>query len=173
MKKVLITINVDNTIDLITNSSSELFVLKNTVKQNVVEMLEFMYPNFRDEYEDPKNINELTVEELDQYINQHCSNYNGGSEINNYPLIRGFTFDELYAEKKAKDWRGRVEYELKNNKVSTWQYDTSFVTEDNFEEVKHRIDPESNLFFLYSKDENPNWEEQEKLMGVGDRYHLG
>jgi hypothetical protein len=33
---------------------------------------------------------------------------------NQYPVLKGFTFDELY-EPKEKDWNGQIQYELKNN----------------------------------------------------------
>lgn len=49
----------------------------------------------------------------------------------------------------------------------------SFVTEKNLEEVKNRIDPQRKMYFLFSKNENPNWDYQKKLMGIGSRYHLG
>ena len=35
------------------------------------------------------------------------------------------------------------------------------------------LDPENNTWLLYSLDENPNWEYQEKLSTIGERFHLG
>ena len=35
------------------------------------------------------------------------------------------------------------------------------------------LDPEQKLWFLFSINENPNWEMQENLMNIGTRYHLG
>jgi hypothetical protein len=65
---------------------------------------------------------------------------------------------------------------LKNNLPhdpnARWQ-NTSFVTEDNFEEIKNKLDPNRTMYFLFSKDENPDWEMQEKLEMIMKRYHLG
>lgn len=37
--------------------------------------------------------------------------------------------------------------------------------------IKTMID--KNLYFLFSLNENPNWEYQQKLEEVSTRYHLG
>ena len=52
-KKVLFSLNIDNVIDIITNSSSELFVLKSDNKSVITALLESIYPDFRNEYEEP------------------------------------------------------------------------------------------------------------------------
>ena len=35
------------------------------------------------------------------------------------------------------------------------------------------ISPKKDMYFLFSIDENPEWEEQEKLELISTRYHLG
>ena len=52
MKKILFAIKVNNVVDVITNSSSELFVLKGETKNIVEEMITNIYPNYKNEYEE-------------------------------------------------------------------------------------------------------------------------
>ena len=39
--------------------------------------------------------------------------------------------------------------------------------------MKRRLDPNKEMLFLYSIDENPGWDYQELLMNIMDRIHLG
>mgnify|MGYP007128604425 CR=1 FL=1 len=176
MKKLFI-FTVDNTIDLITNSSSELFVLKGDTQEIVEEMIRSVYPDFRSEYEAVKHISALSVDELDSYMNWATGSYCWPAKKTDYHIPDGFTFEELY-EPDGKDaaWNGEIQYRLKNNlplKDRKWEFDSAFVTEKNYEEVLNKLDPERKMYFLYSIDENPNWDMQEQLMGIATRYHLG
>lgn len=174
-KRVLFAINVSHTVDLITNSSSELFVLKGKTLDNVKEMLDSVYPNWRSEYEEPVNVKDLTYDQLDNYFSYATGSYMWPAESkSNYKVPSGFTFDEVYEESDEKAWNNRKQYKVRNNvKNPKHEYDTSFVTEENFEEIRKKMFPDGDAYFLYSLDENPNWEMQEELMGIGERYHLG
>lgn len=35
------------------------------------------------------------------------------------------------------------------------------------------LDPNGNMWFMFSIDQNPNYEMQENLMSIAERYHLG
>ena len=35
------------------------------------------------------------------------------------------------------------------------------------------LDPNGQIFLMFSIKDNPNWDMQEKLMEIGTRYHLG
>mgnify|MGYP000972470968 FL=1 len=173
--KIIFCINVDNHIDLITNSSSELFVLSGKTKETVTEMIESIYPDFRNEYEEPKNISELTADELDQLMIYMCSARMWPARKGDMPVPAGFTFDELY-EKDGDEpaWNGHWQYRLRNNvKSPSHKFDRSFVTEDNREDIIRKLSPDTNMWMLYSIDENPNYDYQEKLEGISTRYHLG
>jgi len=184
MKKVLFAFNVDNVIDLVTNSSSELFVLEGETKEIVEEMIKSKYPEYLSEYEEIKNISDLSAEELDTYFSYACSPGMWPASKHMYPVLPGFTFDELYEpEKDFKTglpknpaWNGQVQYKLKDNtkrkKGDTWHFGR-FVTEKNREEIINKLCPNKNMYFLFSIDENPNWDMQEELMCIGERYHLG
>ncbi len=177
MNKVIFTLNIENTIDLITNSSSELFVLKGKTKEVVIELLDETYPEWRNEYDEPKNISDLDVDELDTYFRYSCSSHCWPTDSKDeYPVLDGFTFDELYQEKNEDiPWNGQVQYELKNNiskPRDKWDY--SFVTKNNKKKLIDKLSKTNgNLWFLYSIGENPSWENQENLMEIADRYHLG
>jgi len=181
--KTLIVIGVDNHIDLITNSSSELFVLKGEKIEAVKEMLSEKYPDYLKEYEEVVSIDELTNDNLDSFLIYHCSSHMYPHRKEDLPLLKGFTFDELYEAERDYStngpkisWNGEIQYELRNNlpMSTTEKYSPrGFVTDENRERVINAIKETVGEYFLYSSDENPNWEMQEKLMEIGTRYHLG
>lgn len=157
-KKVLFALNVDNIIDIITNSSSELFVLKSDSKQVVCSLLESVYPDFLDEYREPIQYKDMDEDEFESCIHWL---YGWSNEKGECEVFPGFTFDELF-EKSDYSWRDTIEYRWKDG-----------VLAENKDRIIQAIDPNNHLWFLYSRDENPNWEMQEELMQIGRRYHLG
>lgn len=179
--KTLFVFKPKNVVDIITNSSSELFVLKGETKQIVEEMIANVYPEYKNEYDEVKHISELSVDDLDNYFNYLCSPHMWPASKGNYPVPEGFTFDELYEPKKdwqtgevkKPAWNGQIQYQLRNNLVTKNKWDSSFVTEENHQEIVNKLDPERKMYFLYSLDENPDWDMQEKLMNIGERFHLG
>ena len=158
-KRKIITFAVDNTIDLITNSSSELFVLSGNTREIVTEMVESVYPEFRNEYDEIKSSRDLSEEELDYFFSFATSPMCWPASKNQYPILPGFTFEDLYEpEDKDPAWNGEIQYQLKNNKTETEdEWDRSFVTAENHQEILNKLDPEGKMYFLYSLDENPNW----------------
>jgi hypothetical protein len=50
-----------------------------------------------------------------------------------------------------------------NNKVNS---------EDNIEFIKNKLNPDREMYLLYSKDENPKWNYQENLILIGEGHHL-
>lgn len=60
-KKSLFVIAVDNMINLITNSSSELFVLNGETLNSVKELVESIYPEYRKEYEEIVALRDVKV----------------------------------------------------------------------------------------------------------------
>lgn len=181
---ILLVINVDNVVDVITNSSSELFVLKGEEIKIVEEMIENIYPNYKGEYDNLKRVEDLTNDDLDNFLSYYCSPHVWPAKKSNYKVLDGFTFEEMYEPEKnyvtgeiRPAWNGEIQYELKNNLLSEedsdgWQ-GTSFVTDENRDRVIKSIIKSVGNFFLYSLDENPDWDMQEKLMTIGERFHLG
>lgn len=160
MKKTVFIFNVDNVIDIITNSSSELFVLKADSAEIVKELLESVYPDYRSEYDEPKQIKDLGAYGLDSYLDW----INGWDNVKSRcEVYEGFTFEEMYEPTPyPNQWDKEAKFVLRK----------SFV-EENFDAIVNAIDPSGKTWLLYSIDDNPNWEMQEKLENIAQRYHLG
>lgn len=181
-KKVLIAFKVDNVIDVITNSSSELFVLKGETLSIVKEMVSNVYPEYLNEYAEPKSIEEMTNEEIDDFVSWHGSAHMWPATKAMMPVLEGFEFDEMYEPKKnwqtglpeGPAWNGEIQYQIRNNLVNpSNNWESCFVTDENRQRVINAISKTVGNFFMYSLDENPDWDMQEQLMLIGERYHLG
>ena len=156
-KKVLFSLNIDNVIDIITNSSSELFVLKSDNKSVITALLESIYPDFRNEYEEPIQYKDMDKKHFVSCIH---SLYGYSFPKEECEVFAGFQFEDLFV-KSNDSWR-EVEYKWKDG-----------VLADNKDKIIQAIDPNGHLWLLYSKEENPDWDMQEELMRIGTRYHLG
>jgi len=174
-KRVCFLINPQSIIDVITNSSSELFVFNGNDKEIIEDIIKNVYPDYLLEYEALVSVRELDLEELDSLMNWMTGSYCWPARKYQYKIPGSFTFDELYeAESDKPAHNGELQYVLKKNYQnpdSKWDY--SFVTEENYEWVSNKLDPTNSMYLLYSYDENPDWDMQEELMNIGDRYHLG
>lgn len=175
-KKILFTLKPHSVIDVITNSSSELFVGTAQSKQTILDLIMAVYPDYLLEYDEVRSIDELSAEELDTYFDYACSPHCWPATKEMYPVLPGFTFEELYEvdDDGKPAWNGSLQYKLKNNDVDPeYSWHTAFVTERNFEEIKNKLDPKREMYFLFSRGENPDWDMQEMLETFMDRYHLG
>lgn len=151
-KKTILSFNVDNVIDIITNSSSELFVLNGDTKELVKEMISSVYPGYLSEYEEIKSTEDLTTEEIETLVSYKYTTWK-----DHFPDILGIPAKSLYSN-----------YSERGEKYSYGK-----LSEKGIERLKRAMDPENKAWYLFSLDENPNWEKQEDLMFIGQRYHLG
>lgn len=159
--KVLFVIAVDSVVDVITNSSSELFVLERMTKMEAEAAVAAVHAKYRSEYEQIVGIDELSVDELNTYISHaylrwHFKITRQEAERVLDGLDMPLAFDEAFEMEDDGLYSSR-----------------EVVTEENREEMIERIDPERELWFMFSTDENPNWQMQEALSNVATRYHLG
>lgn len=173
--KTLLVYKAHSVIDVITNSSSELFVSLNKDKEIIRSLIEEIHPEYLDEYEELKGIDELTPNELDTYFQFACSPTTWSSvDKSSYPVLPGFTFEELYEEDEENTWSRKpgCSYKLRNNdgENKTWG---DFVTEENFNAIKEKLDPNREMQFLFSIGDNPEWDYQEKFEEFMFRFHLG
>lgn len=155
--KTLFTFAIDNMVDLITNSSSELFIIDGNSKEQVIDMISNVYPDWRDEYSDVVGINDISDDDLDTYLDY---TYSTGWGPNKNDLILSKTFEVdpeiFYTNFDTHD---------------TENYWCGQISNIGYREVRRKLP--KNMYFLFSIDENPNWEYQEKLSDIGIRYHLG
>jgi hypothetical protein len=157
--KKVFAFNVDNMVDIITNSSSELFVLKSDNKEVITALLESVYPNFRKEYDEPIQYRDLVGRD---FVSAIHNLYGWSNEKEHCIVFPGFKFEDIYEESEYNHkWRP-IEYRWKDGFI-----------ESNKEAIMKAIDPNNQIWLLYSLDENPNWDMQERLMEVATRYHLG
>ena len=157
--KTLFIIKPHSVIDVITNSSSELFIGKHNSKDLMIEMIRSAYPAYRAEYDEVKTIDQLDDEELEMYISYHYEYWSNREQETIRNVIDGFTEEEMYV---TKEFNGH-EY--------TYLID-DFV-KYNRERIIQGIDPDKEMFFMFSYDENPDWDAQELLSNFMTRYHLG
>jgi len=155
MKRILFTLKPHSIVDVITNSSSELFVGKSQSKQEMIELIKEVYPDYLNEYEELQSLNELSNSEFGTYLSYKYSIWS-----DDLILSKKFSIDPetLYA-----NWGdyGKIE----------WWF--SKLSNEGASLIKQKLDPNNEMYFLYSIDGNPNWEMQEELSNIMTRYHLG
>ena len=154
-KRTLFTLQIHSAVSLITNSSSELFVGMYNSKKVLLDMLKSIYPSYLSEYTEPMSIHELSTDELHEYISYHYMYWSNDIQKEMCTVIPGFSVDEMY------DISDR------------WAFIKSEFVKDNKQKIINAIDPDKKMFFMFSLDENPKWEYQEKISEIMTRYHLG
>lgn len=184
MQKIMFRFNVQSSSDIITNSSSELFVFNNDSVKDVVEVLDNLYPNWKSEYEEPVKYSDLTDEDKIIYL------YNVFLTHRFY--MRDFRFNpdtgleysieeqfDLYC--KCFENYYKTIYGLNKESINKL-FSINLFRGNYFNDAEviinsSKIDILEPFFkddiVLYSIFENPDWEYQEKLMKVAKRYHLG
>ena len=143
---------------VITNSSSELFVLEGKKKEILESIISNQYPDYLNEYEELTNSWDLSDEQLSTYVEYRFSKY----EDRDKPKIANICnvpHDEMWEVVEYNYGRGP-------------SYSRYF-NPDCRNKFLRNFDPLRRVFFLFSRYENPNWDYQQKLEMVGTRYHLG
>lgn len=197
MKKVIFVFSLQSVSDIITNSSSELFVFtKENSVEEVISILDDIYPNWRKEYNNPQLLKDVSDDDLDTYLDYaryySMHDYNGPCwrESDGDPVVWAKKQAVTYKKKIAKFFKDTFNLDIKFNDIFE-RADESYkqflphhleqfrgmswfwypqIKESAYPFLRENI-PERIL--LFSKDENPNWDYQEKLMEVAERYRLG
>lgn len=157
-KRKLFIFNVDNVIDIITNSSSELFVLEAETEEIVKEMVKSAHSSYENEYEQPILTKDLTLEQLETYRNYALEGWSDFRNSKKDYSVLGIAPELLYSNWLEKDAE---------------KYWYPKLSEEGAVLLKKAIDPENKVWFMFSFEENPDWERQESLMSIASRYHLG
>ncbi len=152
-KRKLFVFNVSNVIDLITNSSSELFILSGNNMNEVKSLIESVYPNYLSEYQEVVSIDNISEEELDTYLTYEYNTWDDrltlSKVFNTDPNVLYSNYSDFETKKY---WHGRI-------------------SDVGYSLIREKLP--KDMYFLYSINENPNWEMQENLMNIATRYHLG
>ena len=150
----MFVIHPHSVVDVITNSSTELFVFDGSSKKAVEDIIKDVYPNYLDEYEELKPLSQLNDEDFESYLDWIYPSWDNRMALAHIFNIEPESLYSNWAEKAtSKYWYG----ELSKEGISL---------------IRKQLDMD-NTFLLYSIDENPDWEQQEKLMDIGARHHLG
>lgn len=174
-KKVLIEIKVDNVVDIITNSSSELFILSGDTKEIVQEMVSDVYPNYLNEYEQIVPLREADDDQIDTYLDKiEAPIWNIWEATRNMSEEEERLYRIKVATKIAKKYKMTPdEYYIDWEDTKNKKYFYPQASIKGLRKAAELLDPNGQIFLMFSIKDNPNWDMQEKLMEIGTRYHLG
>ena len=174
-KKVLIEIKVDNVVDIITNSSSELFILSGDTKEIVQEMVSDVYPNYLNEYEQIVPLREADDDQIDTYLDKiEDPIWNIWEATRNMSEEEERLYRIKVATKIAKKYKMTPdEYYIDWEDTKNKKYFYPQASIKGLRKAAELLDPNGQIFLMFSIKDNPNWDMQEKLMEIGTRYHLG
>ena len=167
--KILFEFNIQSITDIITNSSSELFVFKNRELEDLVLILSLIHPCWNLEYNEPIQVNRMRDDELVTYLEWVYGGSDFDYEIRNIPITKENTkrtgVAKHFGLKPKFVYEGYENWDPNINKLSLKYLPEGLRT------IRAMI-PDTT-FAMYSKDDNPTWEYQEKFERLGKRYHLG
>ncbi len=167
--------NIENVIDIITNSSSELFILKAETIDIVKEMVSNIYPSYLNEYHDIVALNAATDDQIGIYASYNflyfAGSYNATKKekVDHYKNVaEDFNMcpQEFY-----NGWDDDLNRFMSDDEKYSYFYPE--ISSAGYQAIKLKLDPDGKIFMMFSKGENPDWEYQEKLEMIADRHHLG
>jgi hypothetical protein len=148
----LICFNIDHIIDFITNSSSELFVMKSDNKDIVISLIESVFPDFRKGFHEPMQYKDMPEDIFAKCIETIYDSY--AKEKEDLFLFSGFSFEEQIRYDEVSQFYDRKISFLKENK----------------ETIISQIDPNNLLWFLVPKEEHEYI--YEELSQFGTAYFM-
>lgn len=162
-KPIVFVIQPQSIIDVITNSSSELFVFQGNDKEVIEGMIRDIYPNYRNEYDELKSIQDFNASEMKSFLGWVYEISGGWNHNWSYECVApaGIDINDLTEESDdefEKKW-------YKDGKKFSYEKIAA-----HLDEIKAAL---SGTYLLYSLYDNPDWDMQEELMNIGTRYHLG
>lgn len=167
--KTLFVFQVQSFTDVVTNSSSELFVYTGT-ESEIEKLLNNTVPGWEDEYYGPMSLDNISKDDLETYLNYAYDTYDWNS------------WDRVITRKNSNQTRWAKEFGIDPHQLysnySNWDpsskdYKISQLRLRDGWDTLIREKLPKNLVFVFSSDENPDWDRQEIMMDYGTRYHLG
>ena len=145
MKKQLYTFKIDNAIDVITNSSSELFIFKSTEKI-LFELLDSIEKDFGKQYAEPKLLRKCSDTEFSYYVNSLFAYEVSDSLKHEVLLPEGIKFEDIYKfDEDSYSWY-----------FDTEEYDDVkgyYDKLDKFRDIlQNWLDPNDQIWVLYIDD---------------------
>lgn len=188
--KTLFVFQIQSFTDVVTNSSSELFVFCNNTIEDVKTLLDSVYPNWKSEYEEPVYVKDLCESELETYLLEKIPTYEWDERTDilkedsiqaSWARYFNIPFEKLY--RNWQDFNPSVKVPDKNQYFSgeeyhaAWnRYSNAYYLQlvNNWDKlIRPKLGKMANEICLFSVNENPNWDYQEVLMTFATRYHLG
>ena len=150
-KKSLFVIAVDNMINLITNSSSELFVLNGETLNSVKELVESIYPEYRKEYEEIVALRDAGDSDVDTYVNWiEDSSYDRWSYTINMSKEKRKQYDIQEDTKQAQKYGLTSEEFFENWNDRNNEYYYSRISSIGYDAIRKTLDPNGKIFLLFS-----------------------
>jgi len=150
----IFTIKINSIVDIITNSSSELFVGNKNSKEELIELIKKVYPNYLDEYEEIQSINEISDDNFETYLSYKYSWSNDKLLCDKFDIEAQILYSNWYDKGTKKYWYPKL-------------------SKEGIKLIKNKIDTNNKMFFMFSLRDNPNYEKQKLLENIMRRYHLG
>lgn len=152
--KTLFVFQIQSFTDVVTNSSSELFVFTGTTEV-VSDILDSNVPGWEHEYDDPQSVQDLSPSSLKTYLSYAYDNHDWNWDNKRITRetsrqtrwAREFNIDPNDLYENYKEWDPNSE---------KWEISQLQLKEGWDKLIKQKLNP--NLVFVFSKGENPNWE---------------
>lgn len=180
--RTLFRFNIQSFSDIITNSSSELFVFQKDSVNQVIELLNRIYPAWKNEYNDPCLFKDMSIGKQLDYIDwvvdvpRNLTTFDEDGNV--------LSFDDAL----TKFHTNVIKVMHRNWNIKKEEVPLMF---SNWDKVEY-YDKKPYLFLefsdkavelfqslfeddicLWSKDENPDYKYQEIIEYFAKRYHLG
>lgn len=174
--RVVFVFSIQSVSDVITNSSSELFVFEGNSKKDVIEILDTMYPTWKDEYIEPSEVGEFDDEGIVDFLRfTHKLRSFDEHMISNYSFLTLKKNKTLECCKLAKQFKLKPEEAYTNWDIlgTDDSYENS-IPKPSEELIKRfrEYAKKNKIVILCSIDENPDYHYQDLLMEIADRFCL-
>jgi len=169
--KNLLVFNIDNVIDVITNSSSELFIFKSDNGKILFNMLKSFQKDFVKEVGEPVRLKDATDRLFNYYVNNLFPYEVLDNEIDQVILPEGVKFEDIYTLEEyygQKAWHFNPESDDLGWKNHTYHYKV----ENWREKVQNTFDPGNTIWILYIDDYMMKSEVKDKVKKIStyERY---
>jgi hypothetical protein len=179
VNKNLLVFNIDNVIDVITNSSSELFIFKSDNGKILFNMLKSFQKDFVQKVGEPVRLKDATDRLFNYYVNNLFPYEVLDNEIDQVLLPEGVKFEDIYTLQEEDGERAWYFNPEDYSNVDEWadDYDWKnptyhYKVENWREKVQNAFDPGNTIWILYIDDYMITSEVKDKVKNIStyERY---